>query len=39
MTGLLGSGFDEIPYLLFGARPRVGGGSHSRDATYSTAAR
>ena len=25
MTGLLGSGFDEIPYLLFGARPAHSG--------------
>src|SRR5262249_1480880 len=25
LTGLLGSGFDEVPYLLFGARPAHAG--------------
>ena len=31
MTGLLGSGFDELPYLLFGARPCFGGrAAHAR---------
>ncbi|HWV88030.1 MAG TPA: sugar ABC transporter ATP-binding protein [Capillimicrobium sp.] len=34
LTGIIGSGFDEVPYLLFGARPcqvgelQVGGRSH-----------
>ena len=29
LTGLIGSGFDEIPYLLYGARPARSGGSCS----------
>jgi ribose transport system ATP-binding protein len=35
VTGLLGSGFDELPYLLFGARPCFGGELRTPDATYS----
>jgi ribose transport system ATP-binding protein len=35
VTGLLGSGFDELPYLLFGARPCFGGELRTADATYS----
>jgi ribose transport system ATP-binding protein len=34
VTGLLGSGFDELPYLLFGARPCFGGELRTPDATY-----
>ena len=34
VTGLLGSGFDELPYLLFGARPCFGGELHTGDAVY-----
>ena len=30
-TGLLGMGHDEVPYLLFGARPRRGGASSLTD--------
>ncbi len=26
LTGLLGSGFEEVPYLLYGARPARPGG-------------
>ncbi len=37
LTGLLGSGFDEVPYLLFGARPSRAGrlrlGHDRHDAT------
>jgi ribose transport system ATP-binding protein len=37
LTGLIGSGFDEVPYLLFGARPAVAGrlafGSSSYELT------
>jgi len=36
LTGLLGSGFEEVPYLLFGARPSRAGclivGQHRHDA-------
>jgi ribose transport system ATP-binding protein len=35
VTGLLGSGFDEVPYLLFGARPCFGGELRTEGATYS----
>ena len=34
VTGLLGSGFDELPYLLFGARPCFGGELRTAGATY-----
>ena len=37
VTGLLGSGFDEVPYLLFGARPCFGGELRTEGATYSLA--
>ena len=37
VTGLLGSGFDELPYLLFGARPCFGGELRTEGATYSLA--
>jgi len=40
LTGLLGSGFEEVPYLLFGARPgragRLGFGNERHDATTMT---
>lgn len=34
ITGLMGSGFDEVPYLLFGARPCEGGELKMADASY-----
>jgi ribose transport system ATP-binding protein len=34
VTGLLGSGFDELPYLVFGARPCFGGELRIDGATY-----
>lgn len=34
ITGLMGSGFDEVPYLLFGARPCEGGELKMEDASY-----
>ncbi len=34
ITGLMGSGFDEVPYLLFGARPCRGGELRMEDASY-----
>ncbi|QEC48443.1 sugar ABC transporter ATP-binding protein [Baekduia soli] len=37
VTGLLGSGFDELPYLLFGARSCFGGELTTPDATYNLA--
>ena len=43
LTGLLGSGFDEVPYLLFGARPSRAGrlrlGHDRHDATTMTPGR
>jgi len=40
LTGLLGSGFEEVPYLLFGARPgragRLSLGNERHDATTMT---
>jgi ribose transport system ATP-binding protein len=40
LTGLLGSGFEEVPYLLYGARPARGGtlvmGDRSLDLTRLT---
>jgi ribose transport system ATP-binding protein len=38
VTGLLGSGFDEVPYLMFGARPCFGGQLTTSGATYDLAA-
>jgi ribose transport system ATP-binding protein len=34
VTGLLGSGFEDIPYLLFGAKPCFGGELRVDGATY-----
>ncbi len=34
LTGLLGSGFEDIPYLLFGAKPCFGGELRVDGATY-----
>ncbi len=34
LTGLLGSGFDELPYLMFGAQPCARGQLTTRDAIY-----
>ena len=34
LTGLIGSGFDEVPYLLFGARPARDGELRIGEATY-----
>jgi ribose transport system ATP-binding protein len=37
LTGLLGSGFEDIPYLLFGAKPCFGGQVEIDGATYDLA--
>lgn len=37
LTGLIGSGFDEVPYLLFGARPARSGALQLGDRRYSMA--
>jgi ribose transport system ATP-binding protein len=34
LTGLIGSGFDEVPYLLFGARPAAAGRLTLDSRTY-----
>ncbi len=37
LTGLLGSGFEDVPYLLFGAKPCFGGQLQVDGATYDLA--
>jgi ribose transport system ATP-binding protein len=38
LTGLLGSGFEEVPYLLFGARPSQAGSLELGDAHHDATA-